>query len=61
MRKQLKPIPEFKNEQEEREFWENHSSMNYVDWDNAERVTFSNLKPSALVIEDNTNFTFQTK
>lgn len=41
-----KQIPKFKNEEEEREFWATHDSTDYVNWDKAERITFSNLKPS---------------
>lgn len=41
-----KQVPEFKSEDEEREFWANHDSTDYVDWDRAERVIFPNLKPS---------------
>ena len=44
MSKELKPIPHFKNEDEERTFWETHSSMDYVDWSKARRVQFPNLK-----------------
>ena len=39
-------IPEFKNEEEEREFWATHDSTDYINWDKAERITFSSLKPS---------------
>ena len=46
MLKNLKPIPEFKNEDEEREFWPTHDSSEYFDWSKAERVVFPNLKPS---------------
>lgn len=46
MKKKLKEIPEFKNEDEEREFWWTHDSTDYLDWDNAESVTFPNLKPT---------------
>lgn len=42
----LKPIPAFKNEAEERKFWETHDSTDYVDWSKAQRVRFPNLKPS---------------
>ena len=42
----LIPIPAFKNEAEERAFWESHDSTDYVDWSKAERVRFPNLKPS---------------
>ena len=47
MPKKLKPIPEFANEEEERIFWETHDSFEYVDWDNAVRVRFPNLKLSS--------------
>jgi predicted DNA binding CopG/RHH family protein len=46
----LKPIPEFKNEDEEREFWATHDSADYIDWDLAERVVFPKLKPSTKTI-----------
>ena len=42
----MKPVPEFKNEDEEREFWATHDSTEYVDWSQARRVIFPNLKPS---------------
>jgi len=41
-----KQIPKFKNEDEEREFWASHDSTDYINWDKAEKITFSNLKPS---------------
>ncbi|MGI5826372.1 MAG: BrnA antitoxin family protein [Patescibacteria group bacterium] len=44
--KKLKQIPKFKNEEEEREFWLNHDSSDYIDWSKAEKVNFPNLKPS---------------
>ncbi len=45
MSKNLKPIPHFKNEDEEREFWQTHDSTEYVDWSKAQRgVKFPNLK-----------------
>lgn len=46
MSKQLKPIPEFATEAEEREFWLTHDSTEYVDWSKAERALFPSLKPS---------------
>jgi predicted DNA binding CopG/RHH family protein len=42
--KKLKQIPKFKNEDQEREFWSDHSSVDYVDWSKAEKVVFPNLK-----------------
>ncbi|MFN0280252.1 MAG: BrnA antitoxin family protein [Pyrinomonadaceae bacterium] len=50
MKKKLKEIPEFKNEDEEREFWWTHDSTEYVDWDKAERVVFPNLKMTTRTI-----------
>jgi len=50
MSKTLKPIPAFRNEAEERQFWEKHDSTDYVDWNSAERVRLPNLKPSPTTI-----------
>ncbi len=44
--KNLKPIPKFKNEKEERKFWMTHDSTEYVDWSKARKVVFPNLKPT---------------
>lgn len=48
--KKLKAIPDFKNEDEEREFWSTHDSTEYVDWDKADIVIFSKLKPTRKTI-----------
>lgn len=45
-----KPIPKFKNEDEERAFWAEHDSSEYLNWKSAERVLFPNLKPSTRAI-----------
>ncbi len=42
----LKKIPVFKNEDEERDFWASHDSSEYIDWSEANAVVFPNLKPS---------------
>ncbi|MFA6007280.1 MAG: BrnA antitoxin family protein [Candidatus Shapirobacteria bacterium] len=42
--KKLKPIPIFKNEDQERNFWSKHSSVDYIDWSKAEKAIFPNLK-----------------
>ncbi len=44
MKKKLKKIPKFKTEDEEREFWDTHSSMDYIDWSKAKQGIFPNLK-----------------
>lgn len=50
MKKELKEIPKFKSEDEEREFWATHDSTDYFDWAKAERVVFPNLKPTTRTI-----------
>ncbi len=45
-----KPIPKFKSEDEEREFWSIHDSVNYLDWSKAENAIFPKLKPSTKAI-----------
>lgn len=50
MKKNLKKIPQFRNEDEEREFWAMHDSTDYVDWNKAVRASFPNLKPSTRTI-----------
>lgn len=46
----LKKIPEFKSEAEERAFWEKHDSTEYLDWSKAKPARFPNLKPSTKTI-----------
>ena len=41
-----KAIPKFKNEQQERKFWQSHDSTEYVDWSIARKVIMPNLSPS---------------
>lgn len=48
--KKEKTRPEFRSEDEEREFWANSDSTDYVDWDDARRVVLPNLKPSTKTI-----------
>ena len=42
--KKLKPIPKFKSEEEERKFWLNVDSTEYLDYSKFERTIFPNLK-----------------
>ena len=46
----MKKIPRFKSETEERDFWANNDSSDYVDWSKAKRVVLTNLKPSLKTI-----------
>ena len=47
MKKPLKKLPKFKNEDAERKFWDTHSSVDYFDWSKARNVIFPNLKPTS--------------
>ena len=44
--KKAKMIPDFKNEDEEREFWATHSPLDYFDIKDFKRSSFPRLKPS---------------
>ena len=50
MPNELKDIPIFKSDEEEREFWSTHDSTEYIDWDSAEAVVLPKLKPSTKTI-----------
>ena len=44
--KKDKIIPDFKNEDEEREFWATHSPLDYFDIKDPKKASFPKLKPS---------------
>ena len=50
MKKQLKMVPKFSNEDEERIFWEQNDSSDFVDWNTAQQVILPNLKPTTKTI-----------
>ena len=50
MTKTAKKIPSFKNEVEERKFWESHDSSEFLDWTQAKQVALPNLKPTTKTI-----------
>jgi predicted DNA binding CopG/RHH family protein len=50
MKEQKKYLPEFKTEQEEREYWATHDSSEYIDWANAAMTIFPELKPTMKTI-----------
>jgi len=50
MSKKLKPVPTFKTEREEQEFWDTADTAEYFDFDKAESVLFPNLKPTTTTI-----------
>ncbi|MGO9016968.1 MAG: BrnA antitoxin family protein [Syntrophobacteraceae bacterium] len=45
-----KKIPKFESEDQERDFWSNRDSAEYIDWGKAKRFSFPNLKPSTRTI-----------
>jgi predicted DNA binding CopG/RHH family protein len=56
-----KQIPKFASEEDERKFWAEHDSTEFIDWQAAQKRRFPNLKPSlrtislrlpVLIIED---------
>ena len=44
--KKIKVIPHFKNENEEREFWDKADSTEYFDFDHPIQFDLSQLKPT---------------
>lgn len=46
MKNKPKELPRFQTEQEEREFWQDHDSTEYLDWSKGKHTTFPSLKPS---------------
>ena len=44
MTKQIKAIPKFANEAQERAYWESHDSTEHLDWSRVKKVTLPNLK-----------------
>ena len=50
MKKQLKTPPKFTDEAQERAFWEDHDSTEYMDWGKAQLVVLPNLKPTTKTI-----------
>ena len=49
--KQYKVLPQFKTEQEEKDFWLSHDSTEYIDWSSAQKnPPFENLMPSSKTV-----------
>ncbi|MCU0597271.1 MAG: BrnA antitoxin family protein [Desulfobacterota bacterium] len=46
MKEANRKIPNFKNEDEEREFWATHSALDFFDARSFKKASFPNLKPS---------------
>ena len=50
MTKPAKSIPKFTSEAQERAYWEANDSTAVVDWSQARKASFPNLKPSTKTI-----------
>lgn len=50
MSKKLKEMPVLQNEDEERGFWDENDSTEFIDWDNAESIVLPKLKPTTRTI-----------
>jgi len=50
MQKKLKEIPAFRTEDEERDFWAENDSTEFIDWSQAESVVLPKLKPTTKTI-----------
>ena len=50
MKAKRKPIPKFRNEEEESAFWDKESPLDYLDAGKARKVVLPDLKPSTEVI-----------
>lgn len=48
--KTLKPVPQFRSDEEAGEFWMTHDTTEYLDWSKAQRVRFPKLRPSTATI-----------
>jgi predicted DNA binding CopG/RHH family protein len=46
----MKKIPAFNSEAEERQFWSEQDSTEFIDWTGARPVVLSNLRPSTKTI-----------
>ncbi|HBQ50494.1 hypothetical protein A3B42_01355 [Candidatus Daviesbacteria bacterium RIFCSPLOWO2_01_FULL_38_10] len=50
MKKQIRQMPKFKNEDEEQEFWATHDAVDYFDTSKPIELDLSQLKPSTETI-----------
>ncbi len=47
MSQRINPIPALATDEEERAFWKNRDSNEYLDWSKAAQTVLLNLKPSS--------------
>lgn len=49
-KQRIRKIPKFENEDQERDFWASHDSVDFIDWRQAEQVKLPNLRPTTRTI-----------
>lgn len=49
-RRKLSPIPPFRTEDQERDYWSAHDSADHVDWSQARAASLPNLRPTLRTI-----------
>lgn len=50
MKKRMQKIPDFENEDQEREFWSAHDSTDYLTWSQAKPIKLPHLRPTTRTI-----------
>ncbi|MBI2916354.1 MAG: BrnA antitoxin family protein [Chloroflexi bacterium] len=50
MKQRIRKIPKFENEDQERDFWASHDSVDHIDWLQAKQVKLPNLRPTTRTI-----------
>jgi len=49
-KKAVRKVPKFETEDQERQFWTQHDSAEYINWRTAKRVTLAKLRPTTRTI-----------
>ena len=50
VKRRMRKIPKFRNEDQERDFWASHDSTEFVEWRQVKRVKLPNLRPTTRTI-----------
>ncbi len=50
VKQRIRKIPKLESEDQERDFWASHDSVDFVDWRQAERVKLPGLRPTTRTI-----------
>ncbi len=50
VKQKIRRLPSLKSEDQEREFWASHDSVDFIDWRRAKRAELPNLRPTTRTI-----------